>query len=190
MLRLLPAAVAAYELRYLITHVVRLVSGAGAIQASGRLAPLALILIAAASGLLLRESARGLSCRIASPTWSRALIRSWLSCSAGLGVLLVTVLAFSAVTASDQGDALPHAIGLGNWAAAGPALLSAGLLLALSMRGAQWLLTRVRSRFLMAREPGAVAQVSSRSVDVRFAGAPLRAGWSDRGPPPLAIATN
>jgi len=190
LLRLAPAAMAAYELRYLITHLLRLVSGARAIHVPGGPAALGLILVVAATGLLLRESGRGLSARAGTITFSLRLLRSWLVCSAGLGLLLVTVLAFSAATASGHADALAHAIGLGNWFATGPAVLVAGLLLALSVHGARWLLARVRSGPAPARRGGSVAALGSQVVSLRLAGAPLRAGWSDRGPPRVAPTPN
>ncbi len=179
---------AAYELRYLIAHLLRLVSGAGSVQLPAGSAAVGVIIVAAAMALLLRESGRGLSSRAATAEPSLRLLRSWLVCSAGLALLLVGVLAFGAATAGAHADPLAHAIGFGNWLAAGPALLVSGLLLALSLHGARWLLARVGAVPVRGFGGPAAVGFSGSSLSFRAAGAPLRAGWSDRGPPPGPLA--
>ncbi len=188
-LRLVPAALAAYELRYLLTRLLHLITGSRAVSVPGGLEAIMLILVATGSVLLLRESARGLSSQVGSPRWSVRLLRSWLFCTVGLGASLVTALTFTSATASGHtGSAsLLHAIEAGNWLSAGPALLIAGLLLALSWHGAKWLLDRVGSTPGMRPLARAAAARLEGAESFRLTGAPLRAGWSDRGPPSRGV---
>jgi hypothetical protein len=184
-LRFLPAVLGACEFRYVIRQVVPLVA---ALPGTGLPTLLALALLAALSGLCLRESARGLARSLPRPGWSGALAGSWMLCSAALAALLLAANLAHVLPAIGPAQPLAHSVAAGGWSTA-PAVLLVGLLLAASLSGARWLLLE----FVRLRRAPDVPWHSGLSLPlISFAqpavAAPLRAGWSDRGPPAAALA--
>lgn len=188
LVRLIPAVVAAYELRYLVLHLVAFAAvlhGAG----SRSVTLSALVLLTAGAGLFLRESGRGLAASVPRPGWSLRFAGSWMLCSAALAALFVAAGLFHALPTIGRAQPLARSVLAGMWSAA-PAVLLVGLVLAASLYGARWLLlelVQTRQRLGDVRTPGLA--LCAASVDRRPATAPLRAGWSDRGPPTAALAT-
>lgn len=85
---------------------------------------------------------------------------------------------------------LGHPLAAAGWTAVVPAVVCAGLLLAASLHGAEWLLisvTRLRVRLGLARRRQLRVHVAW--VEPSPVAEPLRTGWSDRGPPVAALAT-
>jgi hypothetical protein len=170
LLRLVPATLAAYELRRLFSVLI----GAAAHAGSGHpteLTLLALIGLVVMAGLILRESASGLAGRLPRAAWSLRLIATWLLGSAAIAALL------GAAGLTD------HGLASENWVGAVPAVLAGGLLLAVSARGAIWLLrdTCGLSPRLELSLPSPLRLLPH--APSLGAVAPLRAGWSGRGPP-------
>lgn len=177
LLRVAPAAIGAYELRFLIEHLPRLAASIGLRS----LAAPAFLLLLISAGFLVRESARGLVTRFTRPPWSAKLLGSWVVCSV---ILALAFCATELLSASAGPEPLAHWASAANWPAAIPAIMVAGLLLAVALRGARWLLGRVgrlRSSLRPARRPPLRLWV--RIVELAAATAPLQIGWSDRGPP-------
>jgi hypothetical protein len=187
MLRFLPAALAAYELRYLFIHLAAFATAArGAGSSSVTL--WALVVLAVGAGVCLRESARGLAASVPRPGWSLTFVGSWMLCSAALAAFLIAANLFNALPDFGHTQLLVHSGVAGMWPA-GSAVLLVGLVLAASLRGVRWLLLELvglRHRAVAARAPSLVLLVLR--VEQRVAVAPLRAGWSDRGPPTAGLA--
>jgi hypothetical protein len=185
-LRLLPALLAVYELRYLIAHLTAFAMaphGAG----SGQLTLWAFVLLGAGSVWLVRESGRGLGLAVPRPGWSLRFVRSWMACSAGLAALLLAANLLHAPLAIGHAQPLAHSLAAGGWPAV-PVVLLIGLVLAASLHGAHWFLLelgRVRQRPCELHASSLL--LLSGSAEHRSAAAPLRAGWSGRGPPPAAV---
>jgi hypothetical protein len=178
---------AAYEFRYLIAH---LAAFATVLQAAGsRPVTLgALVLLAAGAGSFLRESGRGLAASVPRPGWSLRFVGSWMLCSTALAALLVAADLLHALPAIGHAQPLAHLVAPGAWSMA-PAVLLVGLVLAASLHGAHWLLlelVRLRRRPGEVRSPLVALCVAV--VEQRCVAAPLRAGWSDRGPPTAVLA--
>ena len=182
LVRLLPAAVAAYELRYLIAH---LAAFATALHGAGSLWELGLAGTGAA--WLLRESGRGLAVGVRRPAWSLSFVGLWMLCSLVLATVLAAVASFHAAGIA-QDQASVGSLATATWSAV-PAGLLIGFVLAASLHGARWLLlelVRLRRRASVVRSPGLLLR--GISFDQRTAAAPLRAGWPDRGPPTASPA--
>lgn len=182
LLRLLPAVLAAYELRYLIAH---LAVYASSLQGLSLTSPSlwGLVALAVGAGFLLRDGCRGLLARIRRPRWSLRFVGSWMLCSAVLvGLLGVTGLVhFAPVVGHAQ--PLTHLALAGAWSSV-PTGLVVGLMLAASLCVVRRLLcafVRQRRWLGQAQPPRFVLRLVSPVWPP--AAAPLRAGWSDRGPP-------
>jgi hypothetical protein len=109
-------------------------------------------------------------------------------CSGVLAVLLVAANLFHASSVLGHAQPLSQLVASGIWSAT-PAVLLAGLVLASSLHGARCLLlqlVRLRRPTGAARSP--LRALGLAVVDQRSGVAPLRAGWSDRGPPTAALA--
>jgi hypothetical protein len=184
--RLVPSLIGVYELRYVLG---RLASAGPALLGTDRLYahPVklwVLALLALGSGAMLLEIGRGVHRQIVRPRWSVSLVGRWLLCfSVLLGVLCCPDLMRS-LSSSGHPAGLVTASSAGMWCSVAAAL-SLGLLVAASLGGARWILSRIarlRRRWSAPRRRGvAVVRVS---VGVQGpAPVPLLAGWSGRGPP-------
>lgn len=188
MLGFLPAVLAAYEFRYLIVHLAAFGTALYGGR-SGSVTLWAIVLLAVAAASFLREGGRGLAARVPRPGWSLRFVGSWMLCSAVIAGLLAAAGLFHVVPAIGHAQPLVHSVVPGAWSAV-PTMLLVGLLLAASLYGARWVLlklVRPRKRPGDFRSPPPGLCVVR--ADQRPAAAPLRAGWSDRGPPagvPLA----
>jgi hypothetical protein len=187
-LRFLPAVLAAYEFRYLIVHLAAFGTAFHGGR-SGSATLWATALVAVGAGSFLRESGRGLASRLPRPTWSLRFAGSWMLCSAVVAGLLAAAGLFHLVSATGHPQPFVNSVMAGAWSAV-PTVMLVGLLLAGSLCGARWLLVKLvrpRKRACEFRAPPPVLRLVG--ADQRPAAAPLRAGWSDRGPPagaPLA----
>lgn len=179
-MRLLPAALALYEVRYLITH---LLAYAVARQGPGasRVSVWVLLCLTVGAGLLLRGGCRGLAAGAPRPGWSLRFVGSWILCSAVLaGLLTLGGLLHVALTIGPT-----HTPIAGAWSGV-PAALSVGLFLTAALSGMRRLLfdfVRARRWFGNVHPSRSVLGLVSAISPPRAV--PLRAGWSDRGPPPV-----
>jgi hypothetical protein len=186
-LRLLPAALAAYELRCLVfslIHVVRL-AGSETLEA-GSASMWLVALLALGAGLLLLQMGRGLSQVGVARRWRPRVAGVWL---VGCSAALVMLCALRRSPPHGGELELVGSAGAG-W---GPVVAAAGLslLLAVSLEGGGWLL-RAAARLKLAPgyDAGRVAdQRPPTPARLTAAPAPLLAGWSGRGPPRGAPAT-
>jgi len=185
LLRVVPALLAAYELRYLIAHLGALATalhGAG----SGQLTLLAFALLGAGAVWLVRESGRGLGLAVPRPGWSLRFVRYWMACSSLLAALLLAGNLLHAPFDVGHAQPLAHSVAAGGWPTV-PVVLLIGLVLAASLHGARWLLLELRCLHPWPRHLDAVSLLLRGCVvDSRSPADPLRAGWSGRGPPPSA----
>ena len=187
-LRFLPAALAAYELRYLVVHLAAFGTALYGGR-SGSVTLWATALLAVGVAAFLREGGRGLAARVPRPGWSLRFAGSWMLCSAVIAGLLAAGGLFHVVPATVYAQPLVHSVVPGAWSAV-PTVLLVGLLLAASLYGARWLLLKlVRACRRRGDFRSPLLALCMVSAGGRLAAGPLRAGWSDRGPPtgsPLA----
>lgn len=190
--RVIPAALAAYELRYLLASLGSVGAGLRWIaradeHSSG---PWIVALLAIGVCLMLREISRGLVKRALRPRWSVVLVGLWLLCSSALVAIFCCGEVFRSLVAFGHPVELAQVFGPGGWSSM-PAALCLGFLLAASLQGAWWVLREVvrwRARHIPSRRRRPVALRSTEVVRLPAA-VPLLAGWSERGPPagrPLA----
>lgn len=183
LLRLLPAVLAAYELRYLVAHLAAYASSPqGFGSHSATLWPL--VPLAVVAGVLLRDGCRGVLARTPRPRWSLRFVGSWMLCSALLAGLLAVAGLVHVAPIVGHAQPLTH-VALVRALSSVPAVLAVGLLMAVSLCAVRRLLfafVRERRWLADAQPPRFVLRLVS--AVWRPAAAPLRAGWSDRGPPP------
>jgi len=185
LLRLLPAALAAYELRYLMAHLVAYASSLPGLGSHSSTL-WALVALAVGAGFLLRVGCRGLAAGVPRPRWSLRFVGSWMLCSAALGGILAVAGLVHFAPAVGHAQPPTHLVLRGAWWTV-PTVLTVGLLLAASRCGVRWLLYEfVHERQWLGdlQPPYFVLRLVSGVR--RPATAPLRAGWSDRGPPPAS----
>jgi len=191
--RVIPAAFAVFELRYLLAS---LANAGGALEWAARsnmhsASLWLLLLLAAGACWMLREIGRDLVRRTSRPRWSLALVCVWLLCSSALVALFCCELVLLGRATAGQSAGVPAAVfGPAGWSSA-LAALSFGFLLAASLQGVWRVLRevgRIRTGEIPSRPQRAVAARLAEVV-APPAAVPLLAGWSDRGPPvdlPLA----
>jgi hypothetical protein len=191
--RVIPAAFAVFELRYMLASVARAGSGVEWAARSGlHSASVWLLLLLAAGGCwMLRETGRGVVRLASRPHWSLALVCAWLLCSSAFVALFCAELVLRSSVMSGHAPGLPSAVlGPTGWSSL-LAALCLGFLLAASLQGV-WLVLREVARIWSGQVPSRRRRVlAARLVEVAAlaAAVPLLAGWSDRGPPsdlPLA----
>lgn len=191
--RLIPAALATFELRYLLASLAGAVGGLHSTARSGMHSPSLwlLFLLAAGACFVLREIGRGLVGRVSRPRWSAALVCRWLLCSSVLVALFCCALVLRGSATGGQHVRLADAFfGPAGWSLV-PAALCFGFLLATSLQRA-WRVLREVARIWARRfssRPQRVVAARIAEVLALPAAVPMLAGWSDRGPPvdlPLA----
>jgi len=158
------------------------------VAGSGAAALCGLVLLTALSGVFVREGGRGLGARVPRPGWSPRFLGSWLLCSAMLGALLIVPDVLHAWSALGPAQPLAHSVVAGGWSAV-PAVLMVGLVLAATLHGVHWLLRKfvpLQPRGYDARS--SVVAICGAAAGLHSSATPLRAGWSDRGPPAAALA--
>jgi hypothetical protein len=186
--RLIPAAFAAFELRYLLASMAK---AAGGLEwAAGRFSthPASLwlvLLLALGACLMLRETGRGLVGHASRPGWSVTLLYRWLLCSSVLVALFCCALVMHApATGGDHVGLADAMFGPAGWSSV-PAALCVGFLLATSLQRAWRVLCEV-PRLWAGQISGRRQRVVAARMGVVLAlpaAGPLLAGWSDRGPP-------
>jgi hypothetical protein len=188
-LRLLPAALAAYEFRYLIAHVADL----GTVLPAAGSRPVALcglLSLVVLAGFLLREGGRGIAARVPRPGWSLRFASSWALYSAAIAVLLFVPEVLREWSSVGSVHPLAHSVLAGGWSAV-PAVLMVGLVLTASLHGVRWLLRKlVRPQPRASRAHASRMPIRRAAAEGHPAAAPLTAGWSDRGPPAAAPAVS
>jgi hypothetical protein len=181
-----PAAFAVHQLRYLFAY-----GGAAGVelQRTGHsylhsVVPWLVMLIALTVGCFLRAVGRAFSGQTSLARFSISLTGLWLACSAALVAIFAGQEFLEGLFATGHPAGLAGIFGYGGWWAI-PAALCVGLLLAVVLHGARWVVAEVARRFT-GRRPTASQAVPfvRRPCDVLLAPAmPLLAGWSSRGPP-------
>lgn len=171
--RLIPAALAVYELRFLASAInerelLRVITALDPRSAGAWVA----LLLAAALLRMLRETGRGLGASLSRPRFSLQLTVSWLACTTALiGALAVTG-------------------GAGGVLGALPAALCVGLVLAASFHGACWALRELRYVATPRVRPPQVTALALTTLVPARPPTPLLFGWSDRGPPQASAAAS
>lgn len=193
LLKLVPAVLAAYELRYLIysaahpTGVLRLIGGLHTASAGFWVS--ALLLASVAS--LLRVAGQGMLDRLARPRWSRRLPWVWLAASMAVFVLCRWAGLWHAATPTQHTTELARLVGPHVWATIAAAI-AVGLVLAASLEGARSF-TRAVARWcgsrLQLRVPWLPA-LGRFADELRLRSCALDDSWSSRGPPLAGIAVS
>jgi hypothetical protein len=191
--RLIPAAFAVFELRYLFASLSHCVAAFGRsthlLSGSSSLWLVAALTLCAL--LMLREIARGLNADAVRPDWSRSLLRLWLLCAAAMLAVICCGELAGVCSALGGHGAFGQTVAPQIWSAI-PAALCIGLLVAVSLRGARWVLSKAVGlrRALVSARRRQPRQRRPATVLLLLAATPLLAGWSDRGPPTtFAFAT-
>jgi hypothetical protein len=140
---------------------------------------------------MLREIARGLNADAVRPDWSRSLLRLWLLCAAAMLAVICCGGLAGVCSALGGHGAFGQTVAPQIWSAI-PAALCIGLLVAVSLRGARWVLSKAVGlrRALVSARRRQPRERRPATVLLLLAATPLLAGWSDRGPPTtFAFAT-
>jgi hypothetical protein len=189
--RVVPALIAVYELRYVLAHLASTGAAlAGTDHAYLRsLQPWVMALLALGTGSLLLQIGRGLRGHIGRPRWSASLVALWSLCFSALVALLCCQSLLTSLLGAGHPVGLSTVLGAGTWSSIAAAL-GVGLVLAVSVGGARWILGKVagRRRRKVAPRRRGVGVVRFASGELRPAPVPVLAGWSDRGPPPVTLA--
>ena len=185
--RVIPAAFAAFELRYLFASLARAGGGLQWAARSSVHSPSLWVLLVLAVGAcwMLREMGRALVGCASRPRCSLALVCLWLVCSSALLALFCWELVLRGPAMAGHSAGLPvAAFGPAGWSSA-LAALCFGFLLAISLQGV-WRVLREVARIWAGQIPSRRQRVvAARLVEVVSlpTAVPLLAGWSNRGPP-------
>lgn len=180
--RILPAIIAAYELRSLILTVL-----------SGRFVPehgrpgspgfWVMTAIALAVGALLGQTGRGLAARLSRPRWSARLIARWTVGSGALVTVLVCGRSWHGLAVSG------HLFTAGGWSSV-VAALPVGLLLAISLQATRRAIRLIVRRWRPRRSPAAARAdrtLARGALQARPRAVWLTGGRGSRGPPARAV---
>jgi hypothetical protein len=180
------AALVVHELRYVLAY------GGGASRELERqghaylhsLAPWVVLLIALVIGSFLRELGRALRGQASLPRYTLSLGGLWLACAASLIAIYVGQEMLEGLLATGHPGGLAGVLGYGGWWAI-PIAACVGLVLAVVLHGARWVLGEVARRRCAPqwRRTRRVSQLRPVLELRAAAAAPLAAGWSRRGPP-------
>lgn len=200
MTALIPAALAGYELRYILVWAWHALAALGELsRAHPGTGWLFLTVLVLGMGAMLREVGRGVGAAALRPRFSPGFLGLWLLGSTGAMAMLCGPAVWHAL----PGAAHPlvasghpvgwawtvHVLGAGAWSAA-PAALFAGFLFAAYVRCARWALRTV-ARWcapLLTPTPAAPSGGFGAPLLTPLRSAPVADGWSSRGPPVLAAA--
>ena len=183
-----PAAFAVHQLRYWLAYGSR----AGIeLQRTGHsylhsVVPWLVLLLALAVGVFLRALGRAFAGHTSPARFTLSLTAMWLVCSAALISIFACQEFLEGLFATGHPAGWAGIFGYGGWWSI-PAALSIGLVLAMVLHGARWLVRKVarqRARpYLVVVGPALRLARPRDAVVVRPA--PLVSGWSGRGPPTL-----
>lgn len=189
--RLVPALLAVYELRYLLAHLAS--TGTAALAGTDHAdlhssSPWVMALLALVVSGLLLEIRQGVRGHVVRSRWSVSLAGRWLLCFSVLMALLCCQGLLASLLGVGHSAGLSTGLGAGTWSAI--AALGIGLALAVSFSGARWILAKVAAMRCRKVAPDGRGVAATRFVSGVLRPAPLAllAGWSDRGPPPVALA--
>jgi hypothetical protein len=186
-LALVPAAAfAVHQFRYLIAFG----DLAGPqLQRTGHsylhsLAPWLVLLLALAAGGFLRALGQAFAGQKSVPRYTVSLATLWIACSVSLVVIYVGQEFLEGLFATGHPAGLAGIFGFGGWWAL-PSAGCAGLVLAVWLHGARWVLDEVARRQAPRNRsrPSAPASVPRPRDAFRPAPTPLAGGRSGRGPP-------
>lgn len=180
------AAVAVHQLRFWLAF------GNGASAELARqghsylhsLAPWIVLLLGVAAGSFLWAAGRALAGQTSAPRYGLSLAGLWLACSLCLVAIYTAQEFLEGLFATGHAAGLAGIFGYGGWWAV-PAALCVGLVLAVVLHGARWVLNEVaRHGEAGVRTTTIVVHGAPRRRDLappRLS--PLARGWSLRGPP-------
>jgi hypothetical protein len=181
-----PAAFAVHQLRYWLAFG----SKAGVeLQRTGHsylhsVVPWLVLLLALAVGAFLRSLGRAFAGQTSPARFTLSLTALWLVCSAALVAIFACQEFLEGLFAAGHPAGWVGVFGYGGWWSI-PAALCVGLVLAMALHGARWLVREVARRrarrYVVAIGP--VPRVTRPRDAELVAPAPLVSGWSGRGPP-------
>ncbi len=183
-----PAAFAVHQLRYWLAYGSR--TGIE-LQRTGHsylhsVVPWLVLLLALTIGVFLRALGRAFAGHTSPVRFTLSLTAMWLVCSAALVAIFACQEFLEGLFATGHPAGWAGIFGYGGWWSI-PAALSIGLVLAMVLHGARWLVRKVARR--RARPYPVVVGPELRLARPRDAvvvrPAPLVSGWSGRGPPTL-----
>jgi len=185
------AAFAVHQLRYLLTYG----SDAGAqLTSTGHsylhsVVPWIMLLVGISVGAFLWSLGQAASGRRSRSGRRLSLLGLWLACAACLLAVYCTQEFLEGLFATGHPTGIAGIFGFGGvWAI--PSSVGVGLVLATILHGARWTLEHVsaRHRSTLAVPVQRVPMVARPHDVARGPAGPLVRGWSDRGPPTLAMA--
>lgn len=185
--RLLPAVLAAFELRSLLVSAFG--GGSGVQHHLGTsdfhsFGPWLLALLLAGTGLIMREAGRGLGGRLPRPRWSAAVLRAWALSFAALVAIFLCEGLFHGLSAAGHPLTVAHVLGPDGWSST-PVALGVGFLVAISLHSGRRALRLVARWHVRSPRSGAGADppVVRRGRVFTPSLALAAHSWSSRGPP-------
>ena len=182
------AAIAVHQLRYLLAFGP---AASAELQRQGHsylhsVAPWIVVALAWAAGAFLSALGRAMSGHTSVPRYGLSLLALWLVCATSLVVIYSGQEFLEGLLATGHPAGLVGIFGYGGWWAI-PAALCVGLVLAVVLHGARWVLNEVASRratTLSSSSSSAPAGAPPRPAGVCLPRlTPLALGWCGRGPP-------
>lgn len=183
---LLPAgALAVHQLRYMLAfggHASAVLRETGHSYLHS-VVPWIVLLLAVVVGLFLRSLGRAFAGHVSLPRYGISVLGMWLACTSALVAIFVCQEFLEGLFALGHPAGWAGIFGYGGWWSI-PAAMCVGLVLAVILHGARWLLAGVASRAARARTRWTkAAALAHPNVVVIAPLAPLVGGWSGRGPP-------
>jgi hypothetical protein len=181
-----PAAFAVHQLRYWLAFGGQ----AGVeLQRTGHsylhsVVPWLVLLLALTIGVFLRALGRAFAGHTSPARFTLSLTAMWVVCSTALVAIFACQELLEGLFATGHPAGWVGIFGYGGWWSI-PAALSVGLVLAVVLHGARWLVRKVARPQVRAHAPviGPAPRVARPSDALLAAPAPLVSGWSGRGPP-------
>jgi hypothetical protein len=183
---LLPAAFAVHQLRYMLAYGA---ASGSELERTGHsylhsAVPWLVMMLALAAGGFLRALGRAFSRQATARRYGLSFVALWVVCTGALVAIFAGQELLEGVFATGHPAGLSGIFGYGGWWAV-PASACIGLVLAACFHGARWIVHAVARRATQphwaSRLRESVAPYPSESFTLTPA--PLRSGWSTRGPP-------
>ena len=181
-----PAAFAVHQLRYWLAYG----SSAGVeLQRTGHsylhsVVPWLVLLLALVMGVFLRALGRAFAGHTSPAGFTLSMTAMWLVCSTALVAIFACQEFLEGLFATGHPAGWVGIFGYGGWWSI-PAALCVGLVVAVVLHGARWLVREVARRRVRAHAPviGPAPRVARPCDALLAAPAPLVSGWSGRAPP-------
>jgi hypothetical protein len=181
-----PAAFGVHQLRYVLAYgghssVILERTGHSYMHS---VVPWIALLVAIVVGCFLRALGRTFAGHTSVPRYGLSFLAMWLACTASLVAIFASQELLEGLFATGHATGSIGIFGYGGWWAI-PAAACIGLVLAVALHGARWVLREVAQlasrRGARRAEPAPLVRHPCSAIVAPLA--PLVGGWSGRGPP-------